>query len=76
MATVEDITALHGGRDIVVVAHAGSIRAAISHALSGDARAGLSFKLAPLSLTRIDAIQRDDNTWWRVGGVNLFGDHS
>ena len=75
-ATVEDITALHGGRDIVVVAHAGSIRAAISHALSGDARAGLSFKLAPLSLTRIDAIQRDDNTWWRVGGVNLFGDHS
>ena len=75
-ATVKDITALHGGRDIVVVAHAGSIRAAISHALGGDARAGLSFKLAPLSLTRIDAIQRDDNTWWRVGGVNLFGDHS
>jgi len=75
-ATVEDMNAQHGGRDIVVVAHAGSIRAAISHALGGNGRAGLSFKLAPLSLTRIDAIHRDDNVWWRVSGVNLFGDHS
>jgi alpha-ribazole phosphatase len=74
-ATVETLTEAHGGRDIVAVAHAGSIRAAIAHALGGDARPGLSFRLAPLSLTRIDAIRRDEETWWRVSGVNLYGEH-
>ena len=73
--TVEQLNTHHTGRDIVAVTHTGSIRAAITHALGGDARAGLSFQLAPLSLTRIDAIHQDDNVWWRVSGVNLFGDH-
>ena len=73
--TVEQLNTHHTGRDIVAVTHTGSIRAAITHALGGDARAGLSFQLAPLSLTRIDAIHQDDNVWWRISGVNLFGDH-
>lgn len=73
--TVEQLNTHHTGRDIVAVTHTGSIRAAITHALGGDARAGLLFQLAPLSLTRIDAIHQDDNVWWRVSGVNLFGDH-
>lgn len=74
--TVEQLNDDHAGTDIVAVAHAGSIRAAISHAVGGDVGAGLSFHLAPLSLTRIDAIKRDGNIWWRVSGVNLFGDHA
>ena len=74
-ATVERLNEDNAGTDIVAVTHAGSIRAAISHALGGDVGAGLSFHVAPLSLTRIDAIHRGGDIWWRVSGVNLFGDH-
>ena len=73
--TVERLNGDHRGTDIVAVTHAGSIRAAISHALGGHVGAGLSFQLAPLSLTRIDAIHRGGDIWWRVSGVNIFGDH-
>ena len=73
--TVEQLNSDHNGRNIIVVAHAGSIRAAISHALGGDPGPALSFQVSPLSLTRIDAIDRNDEIWWRVSGVNLFGDH-
>ena len=72
--TVERLNIHNTGRDIVAVTHTGSIRAAITHALGGDADAGLSFQIAPLSLTRIDAIHQDDNICWRVSEVNLFGD--
>lgn len=75
-ATVERLNVDHSGRNIIAVAHAGSIRAAISHALGGDPQAALSFQLTPLSLTRIDAIHRDGKIWWRVAGVNLFGNHA
>jgi alpha-ribazole phosphatase len=75
-ATVERLNADHSGRNIIAVAHAGSIRAAISHALGGEPQAALSFQLTPLSLTRIDAIHRDGKIWWRVSGVNLFGNHA
>jgi alpha-ribazole phosphatase len=62
------------GGDIVVVAHAGPIRAALVHALGCPPAAGLAFQIAPLSLTRLDAIKRDGTVWWRVGGVNLSAD--
>ena len=75
-ATVERLNCDHSGRNVIAVAHAGSIRAAIGHALGGDARAALSFHLSPLSLTRIDAIDRDGQIWWRVAGVNLYGNHA
>lgn len=75
-ATVEKLNDEHSAKNIIVVAHAGSIRAAICHALGGDPMAALSFHLTPLSLTRIDAINRNDKTWWRVSGVNLFGNHT
>lgn len=73
--TIERLNDDNVGSDIVAVTHAGSIRAAISHALGRDVGAGLSFHLAPLSLTRIDAIHRDGDVWWRVSGVNLYGDY-
>ena len=71
--TIEQMNNIHTGKQIVAVAHAGSIRAAISHALGNDAGAGLAFQLAPLSLSRIDAIHQGENTWWRVLGVNQYG---
>ena len=61
------------GGDVVVVAHAGSIRAGLVHALGCAPQAGLAFRLDPLSLTRMEAIRRDGALWWRVAGVNLPG---
>jgi alpha-ribazole phosphatase len=54
------------GRDIVVIAHAGTIRAALAIALGLAPRAALSFVIDPLSLTRLDAVGEG----WRVAGVN------
>ncbi|NKB21427.1 MAG: histidine phosphatase family protein [Alphaproteobacteria bacterium] len=68
--TVNTLLETHNGGDIVIVAHAGSIRAAIAMATQSGPRAGLSFHVAPLSLTRIDAIERDDDVWWRIESVN------
>ena len=56
----------HAGRDILVVAHAGSIRAALALALNLEPEMALRFAVEPLSLTRIDAVLGG----WRVDGVN------
>lgn len=44
----------HAGRDIIAVAHGGSIRAALAHALQLDPDGVLSFKIDNLSVTRLD----------------------
>lgn len=69
--TIKELLEAHRGGDIVTVAHAGSIRAAIAMATQSGPRAGLSFHLAPLSLTRIDAIERNKDVWWRIESVNM-----
>ena len=58
-----------GESEIVAVAHAGSIRAALALALSLPPGQALAFEVAPLSLTRIDWLA--DAKSWRIGGVNL-----
>lgn len=58
-----------GGGRIAVVAHAGTVRAALSRAL-GRPGAALAFRVAPLSLTRIDV----SPAGWAVGCVNLSAD--
>ncbi len=60
------LSAEYGGRDIVAVAHAGTIRAALALALDISPETALSFVVDPLSLTRIDALPGG----WRVVGVN------
>jgi alpha-ribazole phosphatase len=69
--TISELIETHRGGNIVTVAHAGSIRAAIAMATQTGPRAGLSFHLAPLSLTRIDAIERGEEIWWRIESVNM-----
>jgi len=54
-------------RDIIAVAHAGTIRAALAMALDLTPAAALSFVIDPLSVTRLDSIGEG----WRVAGVNL-----
>ena len=68
---VERYTLEHGGRDIVCVAHGGTIKAALGHALDLDYHQSLSFTLANCSVTRIDHLvpENGDETW-RIGMVN------
>lgn len=62
------------GRDIICVAHAGSIRAALALALGLDAARALAFDVKNLGLTRLDFIsdglrtKRGGN--WRVVALN------
>ncbi len=70
--TITELARDHAGLDLILVAHAGTIRAALALALSAPAeapplKAALNFTIDPWSLTRIDAI----GPGWRIGGVNL-----
>ena len=60
------ITARHTTGDIVVVAHGGTIRAALAVALGISPAQALLFSVGTLSLTRIDAV----GDAWRVVGTN------
>ncbi len=65
-------TARHAGRDIVAVAHGGTIRAAIGHALGLPPARALAFEIGNCALTRLDYIEdRGKASAWRVGGINL-----
>tara|TARA_B100000686_G_C16616481_1_gene876754 strand:- start:210 stop:836 length:627 start_codon:yes stop_codon:yes gene_type:complete len=68
-------TSISAGKDIIAVAHAGSIRAAISYALGLDPETSLSFSLENLSLTRLDHIETNgDGGIWRIICINrIFG---
>lgn len=62
----------HAGRDVVAVCHAGTIRAALAHALGMPPERAFAFEVAPLSLTRVDRLDAADRPpAWRIGCVNL-----
>jgi len=63
---IDRLNALFAGRDILAIAHAGTIRAALAVALDLSPAAALRFVIRPLSLTRIDASPEG----WRVDSVN------
>lgn len=62
---VLEALAARGGR-IAVIAHAGTLRAALALALNSTG-AALAFQLAPLSVTHMTAI---GGSAWSIGGVN------
>ena len=53
---VERLTRTYAGRDIIAVAHGGTIRAALGHALGLDTERALGFNLHNCSVTRLDFI--------------------
>ena len=59
------IDALPAG-DVIIVAHGGTIRAALAIALDIAAETALGFVIDPWSLTRLDRLDRT----WRVVWVN------
>jgi broad specificity phosphatase PhoE len=69
-AVIERLTAEHSGRDIIAVAHGGTIRGAIAHALGLSPQGALAFAVENCSLTRLDHYSGDAGSGWRVGVVN------
>lgn len=74
-SAVTRLTAAHRGRDIVAVAHGGSIRAALAMALGIEAERVMSFAIDNCSLTRLDYIHDGgeagrERTCWRIVAVN------
>lgn len=71
---IEALTEAHAGRDIVCMAHAGSIRAALALALSLTPEQALGFDVKNLGLTRldhlVDGLRVKRGGHWRVVGVN------
>ena len=69
---VDRLTALNAGGDIVSVAHGGSIRAAIAHALELTPDKALAIQIDNCTLTRIDHIEGPgEGGSWRIHGINL-----
>ncbi len=65
------MTATYAGRDVVAVAHGGTIRAAAALALGLDPESVLALSIDNLSLTRLDHIDDDGNgAAWRVVTIN------
>ncbi len=73
-AAICRLTTANGGRDIVAVAHAGSIRAALALALDLDPGRGLAVQIDNLSLTRLEHVpgrlDMGHANAWRVVTVN------
>ncbi len=70
-AVVERLTQAYAGRDIVAVAHGGTIRAALAIALGIEIDAALAFATANLALTRLDHVPGPGPGGdWRVAWVN------
>lgn len=69
---MEALSEKHAGKDIVCVAHSGTIRAALAVVLGLTPEAALAFTIDTLSLTRLDRIDSPvAGHGWRVGPVNL-----
>ena len=72
-AVIDRINRAHAGRDIIAVAHGGSIRAAIGYALGLTPEASLCFTIDNISLTRLDHFDDPASRHghsWRVAGIN------
>ncbi len=65
-ALLELYAARHAGRDVVMVAHGGTIRAALAHAMGLTPQQVLHFSIKNLGLTRLEHVGAD----WRVAAVN------
>lgn len=74
--TIERLLKAHSGRDLVLVAHGGTIRAALAIALRLNPDSALSFSIDNCSLTRIEHVGEQAEPGlgrgaWRVRAVNL-----
>ena len=69
-SVIDRLTLEHAGRDIVAVAHGGTIKAAVGLALGGLVEQGLSFDIDNCSVTRLDHFASAGRSNWRLPFVN------
>lgn len=69
-AGVEQLIAAHRSRDVVVVAHGGTIRAAIGIALGLKPVGMMAFTTDNCSVTRLDYLDNGIESGWRVQMIN------
>ncbi|MFT5447404.1 MAG: alpha-ribazole phosphatase [Gammaproteobacteria bacterium] len=71
-SAIDRLTEQYKGRDIVCVAHGGSIRAALAHALGLSPALALSFGIENVSLTQIERLHSESAAGlrWRVRSVS------
>ena len=67
---IDRINVEHAGKDIIAVAHGGTIRAAIGLALGGQPDKGLTFDIDNCSVTRLDHFASAGHSNWRLPMVN------
>ncbi|MEA2841794.1 MAG: alpha-ribazole phosphatase [Methylobacteriaceae bacterium] len=67
---IGDLIKAYRGRDIIAVAHGGTIRAAIAIALDLEPQAGLAFATDNCAITGLDFYQGDGGEGWRVATIN------
>lgn len=67
---IERITAEQPGRDVIAVAHGGTIKAAVALALGGLPEKGLAFDIDNCSVTRLDHVASASHSNWRLPMVN------
>jgi alpha-ribazole phosphatase len=67
---IERITIEHAGRDVIAVAHGGTIKAALGLALGEQPEKGLAFDIDNCSVTRLDHFASAARGNWRLPMVN------
>ena len=67
---IERIGAEHAGKDIIAVAHGGTIKAALGLALGHQPEKGLAFDIDNCSVTRLDHFASAGGSNWRLPMVN------
>lgn len=67
---IDRINAAHTGGDVVVVAHGGTIKAALGVALGNQPERGLAFTIDNVSVTRLDHLASAGHSGWRIPMVN------
>jgi broad specificity phosphatase PhoE len=67
---IERINVEAAGKDVIAVAHGGTIKAAVGLALGGQPDKGLAFDIDNCSVTRLDHFTSPGHTSWRLPMVN------
>jgi broad specificity phosphatase PhoE len=67
---IERINIEQAGRDVIAVAHGGTIKAAIGLALGHQPEKGLAFTIDNCSVTRLDHLASAVHSGWRIPMVN------
>jgi len=60
----------HAGKNVIAVAHGGTIKAAIGLALGNQPEKGLAFDIDNCSVTRLDHLASAGHSSWRLPMVN------